>query len=207
MVSIPNGLPRPFSHPGHLVGHVPRCPVSIPNGLPRPFSPYGYRLQEFSFDEFQSRTGSPGHLAVQLCFYACWLDMFQSRTGSPGHLAVIQMVGSLSRISVSIPNGLPRPFSPMEFLQDRWNKKVSIPNGLPGHLAIRIDMASPVSSQQFQSRTGSPGHLAEAIGFGFKHLHKVSIPNGLPRPFSQNSQIGKALTVCCFNPERAPQAI
>src|SRR6266487_6811686 len=48
-----------------------------------------------------------------------------------GHLAVIQMVGSLSRISVSIPNGLPRPFSPMEFLQDRWNKMVSIPNGLP----------------------------------------------------------------------------
>src|SRR6266571_5213454 len=134
--------------------------------------------------------------------------MFQSRTGSPGHLA--GKGGSLlvHAETVSIPNGLPRPFSPI------------------------IDTPFIFSKFQFQSRTGSPGHLARhspplalltylvSIPNGLPRpfsprtlprsnlkRKRVSIPNGLPRPFSLNNDYVWYLPNACFNPERAPQAI
>ena len=59
----------------------------------------------------------------------------------------------------------------------------------------------------FQSRTGFPGHLALAYQCAYPGNQYVSIPNGLPRPFSQ-----LMLKICeerkeGFNPERASQAI
>ncbi len=62
-------------------------PVSIPNGLPRPFSPNDSYHQPYLAMEFQSRTGSPGHLASVFTMQGANTMLFQSRTGSPGHLA------------------------------------------------------------------------------------------------------------------------
>src|SRR6266571_4885969 len=86
-VSIPNGLPRPFSRglqrkyntkdvkfqsrtgfPGHLAvakfqQFAEELGVSIPNGLPRPFSPHTVFYHSLLLLRFQSRTGFPGHLA------------------------------------------------------------------------------------------------------------------------------------------------
>src|SRR6266702_2022662 len=86
---------------------------------------------------FQSRTGFPGHLADTRCNLFTFLyRWFQSRTGFPGHLAPGNGTPFRLPIIVSIPNGLPRPFS-------RYNAYC---------VAIRYDW--------FQSRTGFPGHLA-----------------------------------------------
>ncbi len=135
LVSIPNGLPRPFSQrerftnayrsalfqsptgsPGHLAGQeadtgVCHCIVSIPNGLPRPFSQKELNTQQLKSLLFQSPTGSPGHLAFQFPMLSDYYTSFQSPTGSPGHLAQIDLAEKLRNPYVSIPNGLPRPFS------------------------------------------------------------------------------------------------
>src|SRR6266571_2344695 len=63
LVSIPNGLPRPFSHRMKTTREFVACPVSIPNGLPRPFSPDRRATSNQQKRLFQSRPGSPGHLA------------------------------------------------------------------------------------------------------------------------------------------------
>src|SRR6266702_1175995 len=44
---------------------------------------------------------------------------------------------------------------------------------------------------QFQSRTGSTGHLAYHIFFPTNRGREVSIPNGLPRPFCLEVEPGK----------------
>src|SRR5262249_1310900 len=54
--------------PGHLAAEALSAPaqlggVSIPNGLPRPFSPLGLSMITMRVIKFQSRTGSPGNLA------------------------------------------------------------------------------------------------------------------------------------------------
>ncbi len=65
---------------------------------------------------------------------------FQSRTGSPGHLARHSPPLALLTYLVSIPNGLPRPFSlrtlPRRHLK---RKRVSIPNGLPRPFSLNND--------------------------------------------------------------------
>ncbi len=91
--------------------------------------------------EFQSRTGSTGHLAITLARTMLqergvsipnglhrpfsregWLSVidrvkaFQSRTGSTGHLATEEKHMSAHDGVVSIPNGLHRPFS-LQFLR------------------------------------------------------------------------------------------
>src|SRR6266702_1590735 len=108
--------------------------------------------------------------------------LFQSRTGFPGHLAIRRrQVFRLSRM-VSIPNGLPRPFS--LFLSSLYSKEmgVSIPNGLPRpfSLTLRLQVSLVL---EFQSRTGFPGHLAKEA------VERMDV--------SRKS----------FNPERASQAI
>ncbi len=40
--------------------------VSIPDGLPRPFSPHAANVIPLHDSAFQSRTGSPGHLAWEM---------------------------------------------------------------------------------------------------------------------------------------------
>ncbi len=59
----------------------------------------------------------------------------------------------------------------------------------------------------FQSRTGSPGHLAHHVNVLLPLGVVVSIPNGLPRPFSLCICTAMLAPDFCFNPERAPQAI
>jgi len=44
-----------------------------------------------------------------------------------------------------------------------------------------------MQQMQFQSRTGSPGHLAAGRRLRNQLLLMVSIPDGLPRPFSQGA--------------------
>ncbi len=85
---------------------------------------------------------------------------------------------------VSIPDGLPRPFSQAYlafFIY--WRPGVSIPDGLP--------------------RPFSPMTLMDNV----REKHGVSIPDGLPRPFSQLTERILSMVLLCFNPERAPQAI
>ncbi len=84
---------------------------------------------------------------------------------------------------VSIPNGLPRPFS-------------QIQNDL---LKRNADL--------FQSRTGFPGHLATVGTNVYYGIFVVSIPNGLPRPFSLPVAVVTVTVISSFNPERASQAI
>src|SRR6266487_5060092 len=100
--------------------------------------------------------------------------------------SVVQKHGTLTGpgyFGVSIPNGLPRPFSLCVGIRGRvvivW---VSIPNGLPRPFNLLS-----------QLRKGS--------------VSGVSIPNGLPRPFSQIPRKFWGLSQGSFNPERAPQAI
>ena len=121
-VSIPNGLPRPFSHGNLKVVAVP-VKVSIPNGLPRPFSLEPFPPINGHLFLFQSRTGSPGHLATAAPHTYLTDCKFQSRTGSPGHLAISGPQKTGEPMEVSIPNGLPRPFSrrPGRAVPDAWH--------------------------------------------------------------------------------------
>ncbi len=110
--------------------------------------------------------------------------MFQSQTGFPGHLALCGRPGPVRQCAVSIPDGLPRPFSHSD----------QAITGVEGRL--------------FQSQTGFPGHLAHIAAQVFgKGQRVVSIPDGLPRPFSQAKSIRVGHWRDRFNPRRASQAI
>ncbi len=85
---------------------------------------------------------------------------------------------------VSIPNGLPRPFSRYAIGRDRAvDALFQSRTGFPGHLASASEPTSHLAQPLFQSRTGFPGHLA-ADDFQLPRFHDSS-----------------------FNPERASQAI
>ncbi len=88
---------------------------------------------------------------------------FQSRTGFTGHLASPRSCSVAEAQAVSIPDGLPRPFS------------------------RRFQWLNPNTPYEFQSRTGSPGHLAQAEILLKEYIRTVSIPNGLHRPFSHDA--------------------
>src|SRR5205823_2427407 len=106
-VSIPNGLPQPFS-PTIVVLALLGLLVSIPNGLPQPFSLKAHGM---------------GHTIM---------PTFQSLTGSPNHLAKSSTQGTRAHLTVSIPNRLPQPFSPGPWASALCAiPVVSIPNGLP----------------------------------------------------------------------------
>ncbi len=135
--------------------------VSIPNGLPRPFSLGGFFCIHSMISAFQSRTGFPGHLAEDL--------FLRARVSNP----------------VSIPNGLPRPFSqPRTGHDDYVISLFQSRTGFPGHLASGCAHATLYLNALFQSRTGFPGHLAKGRNNAERQSWGVSIPNGLPRPFS-----------------------
>src|SRR6266568_1679807 len=85
---------------------------------------------------------------------------FQTRTGFPGHLAFRWISEIGSDLTISNPNGLPRPFSQDDRDYHRDGESL------------------------FQTRTGFPGHLAMVAGQQLCRTHFVSNPNGLPRPFS-----------------------
>ncbi len=89
---------------------------------------------------------------------------------------------------VSIPNGLPRPFSHLHevTLTNADLHEFQSPTGFPGHLASTGQPAAAAKPETFQSPTGFPGHLAGGAAVILRKLpaRAVSIPNGLPRPFS-----------------------
>ncbi len=62
---------------------------------------------------------------------------------------------------------------------------VSIPDGLPRPFSRGAEVAYDLENQEFQSQTGFPGHLAYDVKGATIMVKKVSIPDGLPRPFSQ----------------------
>ncbi len=87
-------------------------------------------------------------------------------------------------------------------------ERVSIPNGLPRPFSLWGEKSPAVDQYAFQSRTGFPGHLAATSLYPGSHPLDVSIPNGLPRPFSQWAIFSaKHYIPAGFNPERASQAI
>ncbi len=135
-------------------------------------------------------------------------DSFQSRTGSTGHLAHTLENQSNILVTVSIPNGLHRPFSPNKRRFERHLRdRVSIPNGLHRPFSQGILLLSTLDLREFQSRTGSTGHLAVINYRESYDLYCVSIPNGLHRPFSPRQAMPTSHSYRGFNPERAPQAI
>src|SRR5438132_787381 len=71
-------------------------------------------LRSASREMFQSRTGSPGHLALRDGYGCIVPDLFQSRTGSPAHLARTSITCVDAHRLFSIPTVLPPPFSPPE---------------------------------------------------------------------------------------------
>ncbi len=81
---------------------------------------------------------------------------FQSQTGFPGHLALATARESISALMFQSQTGF------------------------PGHLALKDDDLWGA----FQSQTGFPGHLAPCIRLPSPRDSTVSIPDGLPRPFS-----------------------
>ncbi len=86
-------------------------------------------------------------------------------------------------VSVSIPSGLPRPFSQPYF----------------GANAVTVP---------FQSRPGLPGHFALSAGIELRYTDaNVSIPTGLPWPSSPIFASSAAPGTGRFNPDWAPQAI
>ena len=89
----------------------------------------------------QSRTGCPGHLAAGILTVFTGLAILsQSRTGCPGHLALGEWEELPSDIQVSIPNGLPRPFSPTGIAAANAIPRLSQSRtGCPGHLAVEPD--------------------------------------------------------------------
>ena len=90
--------------------------------------------------------------------------MFQSQTGFPGHLAGKMITSEQLALRVSIPDGLPRPFSHRQDLQRRRSQvRVSIPDGLPRPFSRTMPSVSMVGGRVFQSQTGFPGHLADEI--------------------------------------------
>jgi hypothetical protein len=64
-VSIPDGLPKPFSLARVDSEIFTQMTVSIPDGLPRPFSLEISMKQIWPFAKFQSLMGFPGHLALE----------------------------------------------------------------------------------------------------------------------------------------------
>src|SRR6266700_3319983 len=64
IVSIPDGLPRPFSQGLFMLDSSLPSRVSIPDGLPRPFSRQDQPWTQATGEGFQSQTGFPGHLAA-----------------------------------------------------------------------------------------------------------------------------------------------
>src|SRR5205823_1269993 len=111
-VSIPNGLPRPFSLNCSTVGHLAAGSVSIPNGLPRPFSP-GQTSRQLTCHvlSFNPKPAPQSIYPTTLPRIIDHLIQFQSRTAFPGHLAFNSIGVQEKEEKVSIPNGLPRPFS------------------------------------------------------------------------------------------------
>ncbi len=121
--------------------------------------------------------------------------MSQSRTGSPGHLAIETLARKAEKRTVSIPNGKPRPFSrgAISLLQsNNWASQSR--TGSPGHLADKKDGIRIRFIRKSQSRTGSPGHLATVYKHWWHQIFHVSIPNGKPRPFSRGDSMSRYST-------------
>ncbi len=78
--------------------------------------------------------------------------------------------------------------------------------GFPGHLALATARES-ISALMFQSQTGFPGHLALKDDDLWGAHFVVSIPDGLPRPFSRCIEHPYNPFILRFNPRRASQAI
>src|SRR5260370_20206865 len=103
--------------------------------------------------------------------------------------------------------------------------------GLPGHSDEAHKTVHGMILQKLQSRTGFPGHsdldemqelwtvykvsIPNGLPRPFRHkwaircrpFRKVSIPNGLPRPFRHSTLAFGIGVTYSFNPERASQAI
>ncbi len=86
--------------------------------------------------------------------------LFQSQTGSPCRYDCRRCATWSRPGVVSIPNGLPRPFSNMRQELHDLDILVSIPDGKP--LPLRQETNDQIAYKNilFQSRTGCPGHLA-----------------------------------------------
>src|SRR6266702_301372 len=73
--------------------------------------------------------------------------------------------------------------SPLRFYSQNTSDPLT---GSTGHLALVKEDAMLFLTFLFQSLTGSTGHLALTIFLYSLPRRKVSIPNGLHRPFSQS---------------------
>jgi hypothetical protein len=111
-LSIPNGLPRPFSQNLDLPANKEDEELSIPNGLPRPFSQNLDLPANKEDEELSIPNGLPRPFSHKFFSSEITRDLgFQSQTGSPGHLARESFIIKGKTGRLSIPNGLPRPFS------------------------------------------------------------------------------------------------
>src|SRR6266699_1238462 len=132
-VSIPDGLPRPFSHRQDLQRRRSQVRVSIPDGLPRPFS------------HLIEQTGANGN------------DIVSIPDGLPRPFSQgLFMLDSSLPSRVSIPDGLPRPFS----RQDQpWTQATGegfqSQTGFPGHLADEITEREQERKERFNPRRAS----------------------------------------------------
>src|SRR2546428_323510 len=128
------------------------------------------------------------------------LGQFQSLTGSTGHLAAQTTFWPNHSRRVSIPNGLHRPFSREAYKLIPAHIRVSTPNR-PTSPFIPHTAASPLRFfYLFQPLTASTCSLPPHLPIPIPVFLGVSIPNGLHRPFSQRRRSFNGNFSLCFNP-------
>src|SRR5205807_1515835 len=124
-------------------------------------------MQRAAFVLFQSRTGFPGHLALGFLPAATAVVDVSIPNGLPRPFSRYYVTQKGTDNDVSIPNGLPRPFSRRLVPDATGGDDVSIPNGLPRPFSLQTALSRCRQAIWFQSRTGFPGHLAAANGVAF----------------------------------------
>ncbi len=185
MVSIPNGLPRPF-HPGLRPSNTAssKCfnPERASQAFPTSSGQYGVTP---IIKRFNTKRASQAIPTVGGPHHSFLLGGFQSRTGFPGHSDTICTIRTYFRCRCFNPERASQAIPTVSF------------DGIPCRIIW------------FQSRTGSPGRFATRNrSLLMAHAMLVSIPNRLPRPFRRTPPSdGYHLCFGSFNPERASQAV
>src|SRR6266568_3568175 len=85
---------------------------------------------------------------------------------------------------VSIPDGFPRPFSPLFALSQNQPIRVSIPDGFPRPFSHRRLRCLTCKKALVSIPDGFPRPFSRVSVGATRQPLKVSIPQGFPRPFS-----------------------
>src|SRR6266568_1215359 len=109
--------------------------------------------------------------------------------------------------TVSNPNGLPRPFRPVNIHPSDGNIHGFKPERASQAIPTPIVTRHVVTRQCFTPERASQAIPTEAVTVHWNMQNTVSNPNGLPRPFRRVTTTTLSVVVESFKPERASQAL